>query len=66
MKRKQSLFEATSAQDPFSMAQKAVEVGYDILQGKKPGTETILIPVKLITRDNVSEYTGWTRSERFG
>ena len=43
------------------MAQKAVEVGYDILQGKKPEKDTILIPVKLITRDNVNEYTGWTR-----
>jgi len=61
LRRKQSLFEATSAQDPYSMAQKAVEAGYDILQGKKPEKETILIPVKLITRDNVGDYTGWTR-----
>jgi ribose transport system substrate-binding protein len=61
LKRKQSLFEATSAQDPFVMAQKAVEAGYDVLQGKKPERETILIPVKLVTRDNVNEYTGWTR-----
>jgi ribose transport system substrate-binding protein len=43
------------------MSQKAVEVGYNVLQGKKPEQETILIPVKLITRENVSEYTGWTR-----
>jgi ribose transport system substrate-binding protein len=61
LKRKQGLFEATAAQDPFVMAQKAVEAGYDILQGKKPERETILIPVKLVTRDNVNEYTGWTR-----
>jgi ribose transport system substrate-binding protein len=43
------------------MAQKAVEAGYDVFEGKKPENETILIPVKLITRDNVSDYTGWTR-----
>ena len=61
LKGKQSLLEATSAQDPFLMAQKAVEAGYDVFQGKKPAQETILIPVKLITRDNVGEYTGWTR-----
>jgi ribose transport system substrate-binding protein len=61
LKGKQSLLEATSAQDPFLMAQKAVEAGYDVFQGKKPAEETILIPVKLITRDNVGEYTGWTR-----
>ena len=61
LKNKESLFEATSAQDPYLMSQKAVEVGYNVLQGKKPEQETILIPVKLITRDNVGEYTGWTR-----
>jgi ribose transport system substrate-binding protein len=61
LKSKDSLFEATSAQDPFLMAQKAVEAGYDVLQGKKLEQENILIPVKLITRDNVSDYTGWTR-----
>jgi ribose transport system substrate-binding protein len=61
LKNKESLFVATSAQDPYLMSQKAVEVGYNVLQGKKPEQETILIPVKLITRDNVSEYTGWTR-----
>src|SRR6202022_1934242 len=61
LKEPGSLFAATAAQDPFAMAQKAVEVGYDIMQGKKPEETTILIPVKLITRDNVNEYTGWTR-----
>jgi ribose transport system substrate-binding protein len=58
---KQSLFDATAAQDPYAMAQKAVEVGYDIMQGKKPEKNIILIPARLITRDNVNEYTGWTR-----
>jgi ribose transport system substrate-binding protein len=61
LKQKDSLFEATSAQDPYSMAQKAVEAGYQVLQGKKLDQDVILIPVKLITRDNVNEYTGWTR-----
>jgi ribose transport system substrate-binding protein len=57
----QGLFDATAAQDPYAMAQKAVEAGYDIMQGKKPEKNVILIPVRLITRDNVNEYTGWTR-----
>jgi ribose transport system substrate-binding protein len=61
LKSKESLLDATAAQDPYAMAQKAVEVGYDIMQGKKPEKDTILIPVRLITRDNVNEYTGWTR-----
>jgi ribose transport system substrate-binding protein len=61
LKSKESLLDATAAQDPYAMAQKAVEVGYDIMQGKKPQKDTILIPVRLVTRDNVDEYTGWTR-----
>nr|WP_026733996.1 ABC transporter substrate-binding protein [Fischerella sp. PCC 9605] len=54
-----SLYVATAAQDPLGMTQKAVQVGNDILHGKRPANPNILIPVKLITRDNVSEYKGW-------
>ncbi len=61
LKSKGSLFEATSAQDPYTMAQKAVEVGYEIMNGKKPEETTILIPVELVTRDNVDSYVGWTK-----
>ncbi len=57
---KDSLFVATAAQDPFQMAVRAVEVGNDILQGNKPASSTILIPVKLVTRENVKQYQGWT------
>jgi ribose transport system substrate-binding protein len=61
LKTKQGLFEATPSQDPFTMSQKAVEVGYEIMNGKKPQETTILVPVKLITRDNVADYIGWTK-----
>ncbi|NJP09676.1 MAG: ABC transporter substrate-binding protein [Leptolyngbyaceae cyanobacterium RU_5_1] len=54
-----SLVVATAAQDPVGMTQKAVQVGNDILHGKRPANPNILIPVKLITRENVSEYQGW-------
>lgn len=60
IERKDSLFVATAAQNPFQMAVRAVEVGNDILQGNKPANSTILIPVKLITRENVKSYQGWT------
>lgn len=60
LKQNNSLFVATAAQDPFRMAAKAVEVGNDIRKGKKPADPTILIPVKLITRENVNEHKGWT------
>jgi ribose transport system substrate-binding protein len=61
LKSKNSLFVATPAQDPYKMAEKAVEVGYVIMNGKKPEETTILIPVQLITRDNVDSYVGWTK-----
>ncbi len=59
MASKDSLFVATAAQDPVGMAAKAVDVGNDIIQGKKPESPNILIPVKLVTQDNVSSYQGW-------
>lgn len=61
LKSKGSLFEATPAQDPYAMAQKAVEVGAEVMAGKKPAEDVILIPTKLITRDNVNDYQGWTK-----
>jgi ribose transport system substrate-binding protein len=55
-----TLIEASAAQDPYRMAEMAVEVGQKILQGEKPEQDTILIPAELITRDNVDQYKGWT------
>uniref|UniRef100_A0A832H7Q6 Transcriptional regulator n=1 Tax=Oscillatoriales cyanobacterium SpSt-402 TaxID=2282168 RepID=A0A832H7Q6_9CYAN len=54
-----SLVVATAAQDPLGMTRKAVQVGNDILHGKRPANPNILIPVQLITRENVSQYKGW-------
>lgn len=51
---------ATAAQDPFSMAAKAVEVGVALLRGEKPPQEMILVPVTLVTRENIGTYRGWT------
>ncbi|HEY0793745.1 MAG TPA: ABC transporter substrate-binding protein [Chthoniobacterales bacterium] len=56
-----SLVAATASQDPYSMSQKAVQIGYDLINGKKPEQELTLIPVQLITKENVSEYKGWTK-----
>jgi len=60
LKRSNSLFVATPAQDPQVMAARAVEIGYDILQGKPAPKETVLIPVRMIDRNNVGDYKGWT------
>src|SRR5260370_41665510 len=61
LKDKDSLIACSAAQSPYVMAQKAVEVGYDILNGKKPEQPLVLIPVDLITKENVDQYQGWTR-----
>ena len=56
---KDSLYSATATQDPKGMATKAIQVGNNILHGKKPSSSTILIPVRLITKNNVSTEKGW-------
>jgi ribose transport system substrate-binding protein len=61
LKDQKSLFAATSAQDPYVMAQKAVELGMKVLNGESLEAQTVLIPVDLVTRDNVKDYKGWTK-----
>jgi len=61
LKDPSSLIAASAAQDPFTMAEKAVDIGNDSMNGKKPAEDLILIPVELITKDNVDQYKGWTK-----
>jgi ribose transport system substrate-binding protein len=42
------------------MAQTAVNVGNDILNDKQPAEAVTLLAPKLITRDNVGSYSGWS------
>ncbi|HDX1027251.1 ABC transporter substrate-binding protein [Pasteurella multocida] len=60
LKLSDSLFRGTPAQDPQVMAAEVVKIGYDILQGKPAPKDPVLIPVHLITRDNIKDYKGWT------
>lgn len=55
-----TLIQASSSQDPFAMARRSVQVGVDLLNGKKPAQDPTLIPPALVTRDNVKDYKGWT------
>ena len=61
LKDPSSLIAATAAQDPYLMAEEAVKIGYDIIEGKKPKEDPTLIPVGLITKENVDRYAGWTK-----
>ena len=51
--------QSSSSQDPAGMGRLAVQVGYDIMNGKKPENPMILMPSTLVTRDNVGSYKGW-------
>ncbi|MBV9538268.1 MAG: ABC transporter substrate-binding protein [Acidisphaera sp.] len=53
-------FVASASQDPFLMARMAVQVGVKILNGQKPEHDVTLMDSKLITRDNIGDYKGWT------
>lgn len=63
LKEPGSVFAATASQDPFRMAARAVDIGNQILSGKKLTNQIILVPVKLITRGNVGSYSGWTATK---
>ncbi|MBW7962848.1 ABC transporter substrate-binding protein [Bradyrhizobium sp. BR 10261] len=52
--------QASASQDPFFMARRAVQVGVGILNGQKPASTVELLPSKLVTRDNIGDYKGWT------
>ena len=51
--------QASASQDPYMIAQKAVEIGHDIMNGKKPAEPMTLLPSTLITRANIKDYKGW-------
>jgi ribose transport system substrate-binding protein len=55
-----TLIQASASQDPWAMAQTAVNVGNDILNDKQPAEAVTLLTPKLITRDNVGSYSGWS------
>ena len=55
-----SLMEGTGAQSPVAIAEKAVEIMYDIMEGKEV-EDRYPVDTFLITADNVEEYgtDGW-------
>lgn len=56
----EGIMEGSSAQRPLAMAVTAVEMAYDYLEGL-PVETNVIVPVTLITKDNISEFdlTGW-------
>jgi ribose transport system substrate-binding protein len=61
LKDPKSLFEGSSAQNPYQMASDGVKIGYEIMNGKKPPSNVKLLPVPLITKANLKDYAGWVK-----
>ena len=57
---KNSLIKASASQDPYTMAGQALQLGVDVLNGKKPAEPVVLLDPQLITADNLKDYKGWT------
>lgn len=55
----QSLWVTSAAQFPQQMAERAVEQGLQLLQGKSISSTVILIPAQLITLDNAQAFESW-------
>ncbi|WP_374347014.1 substrate-binding domain-containing protein [Chitinimonas sp.] len=60
--RSPSFVAASASQAPYLMAQRAVEIGFDILNGHRPPSPTILLEPGLVDRDSISRYQGWQSS----
>jgi ribose transport system substrate-binding protein len=60
LKSGNTLIQASASQDPYSMAQQAVQIGNGIMNGKKPDNPMVLMPSTLVTKDNVADYKGWS------
>jgi ribose transport system substrate-binding protein len=54
-----TLVQASASQDPAEQGKQAVQVGYDIMNGKKPNDPVTMLAPSLVTRDNVAQYKGW-------
>ena len=62
LKDPKSLVAVSTAQNPYKMASEAVKMGYDIMNGRKPANEVMLIPTPPVTKDNVKSYVGWLKN----
>lgn len=60
LKDPSSLIIGSASQDPYVMAQKAVQAGWRIMQGEKLDNPVELMTPRFITPENVAEYKGWT------
>jgi ribose transport system substrate-binding protein len=61
LQEQNAMIKASASQDPYTMGQLALKEGVEIMNGKKPANPITLMTPKLITKENVASYTGWTQ-----
>ena len=54
-----TIVQASASQNPAEQGKQGVQIGYDIMNGKKPKNAVTLLAPGLVTRDNVEQYKGW-------
>ena len=54
-----TLIVGSATQSPALMGQRAAEIGLKLLKGEAPPQRVLLLPSKLVTRENVGDYEGW-------
>jgi ribose transport system substrate-binding protein len=58
LKDKMNPIAASPAQDFPGLGSQSVQVGYDIFNGKKLDNPIVLIPIHLLTKDNIGDFKG--------
>jgi ribose transport system substrate-binding protein len=53
------MIKASASQDFYAIPKVSAQTGMDLVNGKKPEKQLILIPSTLVTRENVGQYKGW-------
>ena len=61
LKAPDALIKASASQDPYTMGELALKAGDGIMNGHPPAEKINLMAPKLITKQNVGSYTGWTQ-----
>ena len=56
-----AMIKASASQDPYTMGKLALKNAVSIMNGDKPAQPVVLMTPKLITKENLASYTGWTQ-----
>jgi ribose transport system substrate-binding protein len=59
LRKPDSMFKATAAQDPNTQGSIALEMAQKLFAGEKLDQTKVLVPTEMITRDNLAQYKGW-------